>query len=68
MMMVFSFLAEMVGGALGIVVMIFGNIFVIALEGLLVGVQGLRLEFYEMFNRFFEGAGREFCPLNQKEL
>jgi V/A-type H+-transporting ATPase subunit I len=68
MMMVFSALAEMAGGAVGIIIMVFGNVFVIALEGLLVGVQGLRLEFYEMFNRFFEGAGREFHPLKKEEL
>lgn len=63
MMMVFMSLAEMAGGVVGIILVIFGNLFVLALEGLLVGVQSLRLEFYEMFNRFFEGAGREFSPL-----
>ncbi|MBR3844170.1 MAG: ATPase, partial [Clostridia bacterium] len=66
MMMVFMSLAEMAGSA-GIILVIFGNIFVLALEGLLVGVQSLRLEFYEMFNRFFEGAGREFSPLQLKQ-
>lgn len=63
MMMVFMSLADMAGGAAGIIIAVFGNVFVLALEGLLVGVQSLRLEFYEMFNRFFEGAGREFSPL-----
>ncbi len=63
MMMVFMSLSEMAGGWLGVVIMVFGNVFVLALEGLLVGVQCLRLEFYEMFNRFFEGSGREFQPL-----
>ena len=63
MMLVFSTVAEMVGGGVGgIVVMIFGNILVIALEGLLVGVQSLRLEYYEMFSRFFSGSGKEFTP------
>ena len=42
---------------------VFGNIFVLVLEGLLVGVQSLRLEFYEMFHRFFEGSGHEFKPI-----
>lgn len=46
-----------------IAVVIFGNIFVIGLEGLLVGIQVLRLEFYEMFSRFFEGNGKEFVPV-----
>ena len=42
---------------------IFGNIFVMALETLVVGVQVLRLEFYEMFGKFFDGNGREFLPV-----
>ena len=47
-------------GQLNPIVLILGNIFVIALEGLVVGIQALRLEFYEMFSRFFNGGGREF--------
>ena len=43
-----------------IFVIILGNILVIALEGLLTGIQALRLEFYEMFSRFLEGDGRPF--------
>ncbi len=43
-----------------IIVIILGNILVIALEGLLTGIQALRLEFYEMFSRFLEGDGRPF--------
>ena len=63
MMLVFSTIAEMAGGgAAGVIVMIFGNLLVIALEGLLVGVQSLRLEYYEMFSRFFSGSGKEFKP------
>ena len=44
-------------------VLIGGNIFVIGMEGLLVGIQSLRLEFYEMFSRFFEGTGHPFKPV-----
>ena len=40
-----------------------GNLFVMALEGLFVGIQVLRLEFYEMFSRFFDADGRPFDPL-----
>ena len=43
-----------------ILVIVFGNILVMALEGLLTGIQALRLEFYEMFSRFYEGEGRPF--------
>jgi len=58
---VFS-LAHMSKGATGTVIIVLGNIVVIGLEGLLVGIQVLRLEFYEMFNRFFSGDGKAFEP------
>lgn len=63
MMMVVFMLAEMFSGIGFALVVIIGNIFVIALEGLLVGIQALRLEFYEMFSRFFDGEGRPFLPV-----
>ncbi len=44
-------------------VIILGNIFVMGLEGLLVTIQVLRLEFYEMFSRFYDGDGRAFKPV-----
>lgn len=44
------------------VVVVFGNLIVMALEGLLVAIQVLRLNFYEMFGRFYDGGGREFVP------
>lgn len=46
----------------GIVALIIGNILIIVLEGLVVGIQGMRLEYYELFSRFFKGEGREFRP------
>lgn len=48
------------GGSIAIA--IFGNLLVIGLEGLIVGIQVLRLGFYEMFSRFYSGDGREFRP------
>ncbi len=56
MMVVFS----LAGESENIFVVILGNVLVIALEGLLTGIQVLRLEFYEMFSRFYEGNGRPF--------
>ncbi|HOO43441.1 MAG TPA: V-type ATPase 116kDa subunit family protein [Bacillota bacterium] len=41
-------------------ILVIGNLFVMALEGLIVGIQVLRLEFYEMFSRYFEGDGKPF--------
>lgn len=50
------------------VILIFGNIFVIAVEGLLTAIQVLRLEFYEMFSRFYGGDGKPFTPFTDKQF
>lgn len=51
-------------GSIGyIIIVVIGNIIIMALEGLLVGIQALRLEFYEMFSRFYSGSGRPFIPV-----
>lgn len=50
------------GGNPNWLVVVLGNIFVCGMEGLIVGIQVLRLEYYEMFSRFYKGAGREFKP------
>lgn len=46
-----------------VIVYIIGNLIVMAIEGLLVGIQVLRLEFYEIFNRFYDGSGQSFRPI-----
>ena len=46
------------------IVVVIGNIIVCGLEGMIVGIQVLRLEYYEMFSRFYKGTGREFKPFN----
>ena len=43
-------------------VVVFGNLFVCGMEGLIVGIQVLRLEYYELFSRFYRGSGRAFVP------
>lgn len=64
MMTTFNSLASITsGGIAGTIILVFGNIFVIALEGTLVGIQVLRLEFYEMFSRFYNGDGHKFTPV-----
>ena len=35
---------------------------VMGFEGLLVGIQVLRLEFYELFGRFYDDGGIPFVP------
>lgn len=63
MMAVVLMLAGAENGGMGnIVVIILGNILVCGLEGLIVGIQVMRLEYYEMFSRFYRGGGREFKP------
>ncbi len=62
MTMVFT-LANMTSGIGYLLIVVLGNIIVMGMEGLLVGIQVMRLEFYEMFSRFFEGGGRSFSPI-----
>ena len=50
------------GGSPNWIVVVLGNIFVCAMEGLIVGIQVLRLEYYEIFSRFYACNGREFKP------
>lgn len=59
MMLVVMTLVKMTGGA-GPVVLILGNLFVMGLEGLIVGIQTLRLEYYEMFSRYYNAGGINF--------
>ena len=66
MMMVVMTLSKMVSGAASPVVVIIGNIFVMGLEGLIVGIQALRLQFYEIFGRFFDGTGVEYKPIGKE--
>lgn len=47
-----------------IVAVIVGNALVMVMEALLVAIQVMRLEFYEMFSRYYNGDGRSFKPLS----
>lgn len=62
MMEVVLMLAGFESGHLNWLVVILGNLFVSGMEGLIVGIQVLRLEYYEMFSRFYKGTGRKFEP------
>ncbi len=68
MMLVVFTLADMAGAIGYPIVVVIGNAFVMALEALLVGIQVLRLDFYEMFSRFFDGQGRPFEPVRAKKV
>ncbi|GAB6190108.1 V-type ATPase 116kDa subunit family protein [Marinitoga arctica] len=47
-------------------ILLLGNILIVVLEGLVVFIQTLRLEYYEFFTRFFKGNGKEFKPIKYK--
>lgn len=66
MMMVVYLLGDMIGGGASIPVLVIGNIFVMCMEGFIVAIQILRLEFYEMFSRFFGGDGTEFRSIKSQ--
>ena len=66
MMEVVLMLAGAEEGSPNWVVIVLGNLFVCLMEGLVVGIQVLRLEYYEMFSRFYKGSGRAFDPYTKK--
>lgn len=66
MMEVVMMLAGTEAGTANWAVVILGNLFVCGMEGLIVGIQVLRLEYYELFSRFYRGTGRAFKPYGKK--
>ena len=64
--LVILILANRVGPAQGVgywAVVALGNLVLVAFEGLIVGIQTLRLEYYEFFGKFFSGSGVRYKPL-----
>ena len=59
-------LSDMASGAGSIVISIIGNGLVIVLEGVIVAIQVLRLEYYELFSRFYDGNGRKYRPIKEE--
>ena len=67
--MAFHALGQMTGSTIGNAVMlILGNIIIIVLEGLIVAIQSIRLEYYELFSRYFKGEGVSYDPMNIKKF
>ena len=46
-----------------VIVLILGNVLIVVLEGLVVGIQTTRLVLFEFFVRFLRAEGRPFSPL-----
>ena len=45
-----------------IAIFVIGTALAFSLEGLVAGIQALRLEYYELFSRIFDSEGRPFQP------
>jgi V/A-type H+-transporting ATPase subunit I len=64
-----SKIVKAAGGDLGAwVVIILGNILVICLEGLVVSIQSLRLNYYEFFSKFFLSGKYVYKPLTNEAV
>ncbi len=64
LMAAFSEIASLSPNRVGsLLILVAGNILVIALEGLSAAIQSLRLNYYEFFTKFFVGEGTEYRPI-----
>jgi V/A-type H+/Na+-transporting ATPase subunit I len=52
------------GGISYWLVVVIGNVVIILLEGLVVSIQTVRLEYYEFFSKFFRGGGEGFVTFD----
>lgn len=62
-------MSDLVGGSFsagGLAIGLIGNLVIIVLEGLIVTIQVIRLQYYEFFSKFFTETGKEFLPFRFK--
>jgi len=68
LMIAFFQIAEMAApngqNIVSIVILVFGNVLVIGLEGLSAGIQSLRLNYYEFFSKYFNASGTQYAPIS----
>jgi V/A-type H+-transporting ATPase subunit I len=57
-----SSLSFPLGGGASLLILLFGNTVIILLEGMIVAIQVVRLQYYEFFSKFFIETGVEFSP------
>lgn len=50
--------------AVGVLILVVGNVIVIVLEGLSAGIQSLRLNYYEFFSKHFQPSGVPYTPVS----
>lgn len=66
--MAFLVMSEMTDSIiLKVIILVIGNILILTLEGLVVFIQGLRLQYYEMFSKYFSGDGHVYAPIKIEE-
>ena len=68
---VFFILGGMVSPSHGIgywIMFLVGMVFIVGFEGLIVGIQTMRLTYYEIFGKFFNGGGKKFEPLSLRPI
>lgn len=64
----FLTLADMMKTAWGNwIILVIGNIVILTLEALIVFIQALRLEYYELFNKYYRGDGVAYHPVMVRE-
>lgn len=56
------------GSFIQIFVYIIGNMVIIGLEGLIVTIQVIRLQYYEFFSKFFTRSGKSFTPMSFEKI
>jgi V/A-type H+-transporting ATPase subunit I len=54
------------GSIFAFFLLVIGNTIIILLEGMIVAIQVMRLQYYEFFNKFFVETGVEFAPFRFK--
>jgi V/A-type H+-transporting ATPase subunit I len=62
-------MAGLVGPEFGVaywIIIALGTVVIVLYEGLIVGIQAMRLSYYEFFSKFFTGGGMRFEPLTLK--
>jgi len=57
-------LKDVGSGFVSLLIIIGGNILVLLLEGMVVGIQSLRLNYYEFFSKFFVSGKNVYKPLS----
>ena len=60
----FLTLSQMINSSWGSwTILVLGNIIILTLEALIVFIQALRLEYYEMFTKYYRGDGIDYAPV-----